>query len=189
MLEHIIQTYGYLAVFVGTFLEGETVLILAGVMAHGGYLNLPSVILAAFLGGLSADQIMFHIGRRRGASILAHRPKWNIRVQQAIGLINRARTPLMIVFRFLYGLRIVTSFALGMTNVSAIKFLFYNIAGALVWSSAIASGGYLFGKALEIILGDVKRYEYLIFLLVIMAGLLLWVVHHLRSGKKLNQVE
>jgi membrane protein DedA with SNARE-associated domain len=189
MLEHIIQTYGYLAVFVGAFLEGETILILAGVMAHGGYLHLSFVILAAFLGGLSADQFMFHLGRRRGASILAHRPKWNIRVQQAIGLINKIRTPLMIVFRFLYGLRIVTPFALGMTNVSAIKFLFYNIIGSVVWSSAIASGGYLFGKALEIILGDVKRYEYRIFLLVIMAGLVLWVVHYLRSRKKLNQIK
>jgi membrane protein DedA with SNARE-associated domain len=189
MLEHIIQTYGYMAVYVGTIFEGETVLILAGIMVHAGYLKLPYIIIAAFSGSLTADQFMFHLGRRRGASILAHRPKWNSRVQQALGLINRFRTPIMIVFRFLYGLRIVTPFALGMTNVSSVKFLFYNIIGALVWSSAIASGGYLFGKALGIILGNIKRYEYSIFLLVIMAGLLLWIVHYLRSQKRLNDIK
>lgn len=189
MLEHIIQTYGYLAVYVGTIFEGETILILAGIMAHEGYLKLPYIIIAAFSGSLTADQVMFHIGRRRGASILAHRPKWNYRVQQALGLVNRFRTPIMIVFRFLYGLRLVTPFALGMTNVSAVRFLFYNIIGALVWSSAIASGGYLFGKALGIILGNIQRYEYWIFLLVIMAGILLWLVHFLRFKKRLNQVK
>jgi membrane protein DedA with SNARE-associated domain len=177
MLEHIIQTYGYLAVYVGTLFEGETVLILAGIMVHAGYFKLPCIIAAAFSGSLTADQVIFHIGRRRGASILARRPQWDSRVQRALGLVNRVRTPLMIVFRFLYGLRVVTPFALGMTNVPAVKFLFYNIIGALVWSSTIASGGYLFGKALGIILGDIRRYEYLIFLLVIGAGFILWIVH------------
>jgi membrane protein DedA with SNARE-associated domain len=184
MLEHIIQTYGYMAVYVGTIFEGETILILAGIMVHAGYLKLPYIIIAAFSGSLTADQVMFHIGRRRGASILAHRPKWNSRVQQVLGLVNRFRTSIMIVFRFLYGLRIVTPFALGMTNVSAVKFLFYNIIGALVWSSAIASGGYLFGKALGIILGDIKHYEYLIFLFVIGVGFIVWIAHLLSEHYK-----
>jgi len=177
MIEHIIRTYGYLAVFAGTFFEGETILVLAGIMAHSGYLYLPFVILAAFSGALSADQIMFHLGRRRGTMILAKRPRWNTRVQRALVLVNKIRTPLMIAFRFLYGLRVVTPFTLGMTNVSAVKFLFYNIISAFLWACAIAGGGYLFGKALEIVLGNVKHYEYLIFLFVICAGLVLWTAH------------
>ena len=184
MLDHIIQTYGYMAVYVGTLFEGETILILAGIMVHAGYLKLPYIIIAAFAGSLTADQVMFHIGRRRGASILAHRPSWNSRVQQTLGLVNRFRTPIMIVFRFLYGLRIVLPFALGMTNVSAVKFLLYNIISALVWSSAVASGGFLFGKALGIFLGDIRRYEYLIFLFVIGVGFILWIAQLLSNRYK-----
>ena len=43
-LQGIIENYGFAAVLVGTFLEGETILILAGLAAHLGYLNLPLVI-------------------------------------------------------------------------------------------------------------------------------------------------
>ena len=47
-LESIVDTYGYLAVLLGTFLEGETILVLGGFAAHRGYLALPWVIVAAF---------------------------------------------------------------------------------------------------------------------------------------------
>jgi membrane protein DedA with SNARE-associated domain len=53
-LESIIETYGYWALLVGTFFEGETVLVLGGFAAHRGYLTLPWVILAAFIGSLCA---------------------------------------------------------------------------------------------------------------------------------------
>ena len=50
----LIQSYGYWAILAGTFLEGETILVLAGFAAHLGYLQLPWVILAAFAGSLPA---------------------------------------------------------------------------------------------------------------------------------------
>jgi membrane protein DedA with SNARE-associated domain len=45
-LASLIQEYGYAAVFAGTFIEGETVLIMAGFAAHRGYLVLPSILEA-----------------------------------------------------------------------------------------------------------------------------------------------
>ena len=56
-LQSIIENYGYAAIFIGTFLEGETVLVLAGMAAHRGYLVLTWVITAAFLGRLCGDQL------------------------------------------------------------------------------------------------------------------------------------
>ena len=55
----MIENYGYAAILVGTFLEGETILVLAGLAAQLGYLTLSGVILAAFLGSLSGDQLFF----------------------------------------------------------------------------------------------------------------------------------
>jgi membrane protein DedA with SNARE-associated domain len=180
MLEHIIRTYGYLAIFIGTFFEGETILILAGFLAHSGYLTLPGVILAAFMGSLSADQILFHLGRRYGNAILARSPLWKMRAEKALRLIEKVRTPLMIIFRFLYGLRTITPYTLGMTKVSSGLFLVYNIIGALAWSAAFAGGGYLFGTALEVMLGNIKRYERSILLSIIIAGISLWIAYKLR---------
>lgn len=56
-LESLVTSYGYPAVLVGTFLEGETILVLAGFLAHRGYLDLPLVILTAFLGTFTGDQL------------------------------------------------------------------------------------------------------------------------------------
>jgi membrane protein DedA with SNARE-associated domain len=57
--ELVIGSYGYIALFLGTFVEGETILLMAGFAAHLGYLYLPWVILVAFLGSLSGDQVFF----------------------------------------------------------------------------------------------------------------------------------
>ena len=51
-----------MAVILGTFLEGETILVLAGLAAHQGYLSLSGIILAAFAGSLCGDQLFFFWG-------------------------------------------------------------------------------------------------------------------------------
>ena len=58
-LQSIIENYGYAAILIGTFLEGETILVLAGLAAHQGYLELTGVIFSAFLGSLCGDQLFF----------------------------------------------------------------------------------------------------------------------------------
>ena len=63
-LESAIHSYGYWAILVGTFLEGETVLVLGGLAAFQGFLSLPGVILAAFVGSMCGDQLFFFLGRR-----------------------------------------------------------------------------------------------------------------------------
>ena len=64
LIQTLIQNYGYWAVFVGTFIEGETILLLGGFAAHRGYLALPWVIVAAFFGSLCGDQLFFFLGRK-----------------------------------------------------------------------------------------------------------------------------
>ena len=183
MLEHLIETYGYLAVLIGTFFEGETILILAGFAAHRGYLSLLGVILAAFAGTLCADQLMFYLGRRHSEALLARRPLWRERIDKAQRLLKRFHTPLILSFRFLYGLRTVTPFVIGMSTVPAWKFIIFNFIGALVWAIAIGSGGYIFGSALEILIGDIKRYEYYMLGLIALTGAGIWAIHLYRCRK------
>jgi membrane protein DedA with SNARE-associated domain len=182
-LEQWIDTYGYGAILLGTFLEGETVLILGGFAAYQGYLKLPWVILAAFLGTLSGDQLFFYIGRNYGAKILARRPGWQVRVERVKRLLDRFQDYLILLFRFLYGLRIVTPFVLGFSRVPRRRFLVLNAVGALVWATAIGTGGFLSGKALEALMGNLKRYEGVILGLGALAGIAVWVIHGFRRRK------
>jgi membrane protein DedA with SNARE-associated domain len=180
-LASFLRSYGYVAVFLGTALEGETILILAGFAAHRGYLELPWVILFAFLGSLAGDQTFFVIGRRNGRPFLDRHPLWRARISRAEELLHRYQMPVILGFRFLYGLRNVIPFAIGLSQISFRKFLFLNAAGALLWATVVGTAGYLFGSALEIFLGDLERHELKIALSICLVGMILWLIRYLRA--------
>ena len=158
-LEQIISSYGYLAVAAGTFLEGETILLLAGFAAHRGYLELPWVIFCGFLGTLFGDQLYYYIGRFRGITALAKRPCLKNKSERVFELLDKHQLWLILGFRFMYGLRAVTPFIIGVSGISPLRFLLLNIAGAFICSLTIGLLGYLFGQSIQILLGDIKRYE------------------------------
>jgi len=182
-LEHVIDSYGYLALVVGTFLEGETILVLGGIAAKLGYLRLPWVIVSAFVGTLMSDQLFFFLGRWQGQAFLLKHPHWQSRAEKVRRMLERHRIPIIIGFRFVYGFRTVTPFVLGMSRVPVIEFVVFNIVGAAAWASAIAGLGYAFGKAMELLLGDLRHYEKWILLSVIAVGTIIWLLH-LASDKK-----
>jgi membrane protein DedA with SNARE-associated domain len=175
--ESLLKTYGYWAILIGTFAEGETILILGGFAAHLGYLTLPWVILAAFVGGFCGDQLFFYLGRTHSQWLLARRPLWKERVNKAQRLLERFQTPVILGFRFIYGTRAVVPFVIGMGSVPIRKFIFLNTISALVWASVVGMGGYIFGNILEIIVGDIKRYERFIIAAIAVIGIALWTVH------------
>ncbi|HEX9973111.1 MAG TPA: DedA family protein [bacterium] len=179
--EILIQKYGYLAILIGAFLEGETILVLGGFAAHRGYLFLPYVILAAFIGTLFGDQLFFFIGRFKGREFLDRRPKWRLRAEKAQRLLERHHTLVIIGFRFIYGIRTVTPFVLGMSNVKTWRFIFLNFLSALTWASAIGTAGYFFGVTIEAILNDIKHYERLIILGIAGFGVIIWSFKFLRK--------
>jgi membrane protein DedA with SNARE-associated domain len=179
----VIQNYGYPAVFVGTFLEGETILVLGGFAAHRGYLSLPGVVTAAFAGSLLGDQLFFFLGRFQGRRLLKRLPSWGPKIKRAHAFLETYPTLSILTFRFLYGLRTVVPFAIGSSKVSALRFGVLNVCGAAVWSVAIGLGGYYFGRALELLIEDVKRYELLAMGAVALAGLAVWGVRALRRRR------
>jgi len=187
-LQTIIENYGYAAILVGTFLEGETILVLAGLAAHQGYLALSWVVLAAFAGSLCGDQLFFYLGRKHSQAVLSRRPAWKQKAEKVHRMMNRFQTPMILSFRFLYGLRTVAPFVIGMSPVSVKRFILLNAAGALVWAAAIASGGYFFGRALEVLIGKLKSYEIYIMGSVAMVGLLVWMFHFFRRRRQRSQL-
>ncbi len=171
-LQSLISQYGYVALFVGTFLEGETILILGGIAAQQGMLDLPWVIGLAFLGSLAGDQTAFLVGRRWGRAILARFPSWSGKVERIQSKMTRYLDLWMLSFRFFYGLRNPTPFVLATCGVPLGRFSLLNAIGALAWAAAGAGGGYLFGHALEGVLGDMKRFSlYLAGALLVLGGL------------------
>ncbi|MEO5694894.1 MAG: DedA family protein [Usitatibacter sp.] len=180
----LIDTYGYWAVFVGAFLEGETILALAGLAAYRGYLDFWAVVFTAMIAGFLGDQFFFFLGRYKGSEILARFPNWKARAHRFDDMLARWHAPLIVCIRFMYGFRIMGPIMLGMGRVPAWKFMVYNFIGAVIWAPLIAGIGYLFGGALEAVLHDLKRFEVWAAIAILLIGLATCVVHLVRVRRR-----
>ena len=183
-LPGLIDTYGYFAVFIGAFLEGETLLALGGLAAHRGYLDFWIVVAIAFVAGFAGDQFFFFLGRFRGTQILARFPDWQVRAHRFDDMFARWHAPLIVCIRFMYGFRIMGPILLGMGRVPAWKFVVYNLIGAAIWAPLIAGLGYLFGTAIEALLHDLKNFELWAAIALLTIGLALFVVPLIRFHRR-----
>ncbi len=176
MLKHYLELYGYPAIALGVVFEGETILILGGFAARQGYLTLHWVILAAFVGSLSSDQAWFHLARRYGQRMLEKRPAWQGKVAWVDRLLERYGALFFAGLRFLYGLRTIAPFAVGLTHAPALRFLIFNACGAAIWATAFGSAGFAFGAVVEANLEHIKRYQAVFFaLLAVVVGVVWWI--------------
>jgi membrane protein DedA with SNARE-associated domain len=177
----IIQDYGYIAVFIGAFLEGETILAMAGYAAFEGYLSLPRVIMLAATAGFLGDQFFFFLGRFRGRQILARFPGLQARAAKFDGMLARYHAPLIVLIRFMYGFRIAGPIFLGMGRVASWKFVVFNFIGACLWAPIVAIAGYVFGQAIEMFIQDSHRFQFAIFVAIAVAGAGMWWLHQRRK--------
>jgi membrane protein DedA with SNARE-associated domain len=183
MIDAFIRDYGYLAVFAGTFLEGETILLAAGYAAHRGLLDLPTVMLIATLGGTLGDQTAFFLGRWRGDALIARLPLLARQRHRVYALLARHSTLLILGVRFLYGLRIAGPILMGASAIDARRFALLNFSGAMLWAVAIAVAGYAFGIATAALLADIDHLEWLLLLIILASGGLVGLWHGLRAWR------
>ena len=146
-LQPIIAKYGLWAVFTGTFLEGETVLVTAGILAGEGLLKPLNVWLSAFLGAWSGHVFWFFIGRMFGTRYML--PKSN-RIEDRLAEVNkiileRPKTAIF-VLQYLYGMRIIGAMGLGMTSLSFARFIFYELLNCMLWAAVVFMAGYILGE-------------------------------------------
>jgi membrane protein DedA with SNARE-associated domain len=175
----LVAEHGYLITFLGALIEGETVLTLAGLAAHRGYLHLPALIALASLGSCIGDQVYFLIGRRYGKRLIARFPRFKPAVRRVDALVVRYAGVAVIAVRFLYGLRTVGPIAIGASRMPWHKFALFNVAGAIAWSAIWLMGGFLIGEMVHMLIGDVRHFEVWLFAGVAAAALALGAYFHL----------
>jgi membrane protein DedA with SNARE-associated domain len=162
-LEGLVTTYGPAVIFVGTFLEGETIVVVAGFLAHQGIIDPFAVAASAFLGSFLGDQFWFYLGRRHAEHPLATHITRHPLFTKVASAIEDHRIKFILTFRFIYGIRTISPVAVGLTDIPTKEFLLLNAIAAVIWAIAFTALGYLFGKAVETVLGDIKAIEHKIF--------------------------
>ena len=181
---NLTNNYGelaYLAIFIWTFLEGETIVLLTAAALSGGIINLNIwiVLLVSFLGSFSGDQLWFAVGRRYGAGLLARWPSLEDKTCGVFRLLDRHNDLFILTFRFIYGLRNISPFAIGMTHVSRRRFLALNALAAMTWANAFVWGGYFLGRAMDKYLGQASQLVLGLFVLTMLVG---WVLGRFKSA-------
>jgi len=178
-----VASYGYPAALVGALFEGETVLVLAGLFAHRGVLDLPLLVLLGAIGGALGDTVYFAVGRRYGTALLERFPKFAPAADRVQALIQRFPELTIFGIRFLYGLRTVGPAVIGSSAVSWPRFLLLNALGAVVWSACWVSAGYVLGEAAQRLLGRVMHVEREFFLGALLVALVITIGLRLRRRK------
>lgn len=171
-LESLIENYGLLAVLFGTAFEGETAAFLGGVAAHRHLLGYAAASITASVGSFSADQMFFYAGRYMRRVKIVQRIISKPAVSQVHALLERHPTGFVLAFRFLPGLRTISPVVIGTTTIPAARFLILNAVAATVWGQLFTGAGYLFGQAIESLLGRLSLHIHLLIALVAAIALL-----------------
>ena len=143
----------YAIAFVWAFFEGEIFVLFAGAAAAQGLLNPVLLVAVAAIGSFSGDQCWFFFGRRYGRALLRRFVRWRPRVEAVLDWVTEYDFLFIIGYRFVYGIRNISSFALGLSAVPSHRFMALNIVGSALWSASFVAIGYLFGELLGRALG------------------------------------
>ena len=167
-LEPTLNHYGYLAVFGLVLLEdfgipvpGETVLILAAVYAGAGRLSVWLVGLLGFLGAVVGDNIGFAIGHFGGRRLVERYGRYIFltpeRLDRATAFFERHGGKIIIVARFVEGLRQANGIIAGISGLHWARFLLFNAIGAALWVGVWTSVGYFSGNHITSIYNTATR--------------------------------
>ena len=130
-----IKDWGYLAVFLGSIVEGESVLITASAFAAFGYLSIYKIFLVAFCTTVFVDQVLFWIGYEVGIDWATRKwPKVEKAKTRVFELLTKMDIFFIFAFRFIYGIRAVSPLIIGSAKIRPSRFIFFNILSGLCWA-------------------------------------------------------
>jgi membrane protein DedA with SNARE-associated domain len=186
--------YGLWAILVLVLLEdfgvpvpGETVLIAGAVYAGAGRLNVVAVGCVGFLAAIAGDNIGYAIGRFGGRALVLRWGKYVFiteeRLDKAEDFFHRHGGKIIVIARFVEGLRQANGIIAGIAKMHWLRFLAFNMLGAALWVGAWVSIGYFAGQHITTIYNYLTRYSYyaLIVLAVVLAG---WIGLRVRAARK-----
>src|ERR1700733_6732115 len=186
LLRDALVHYGYWAVAAMLLLEsaglplpGETILLLAGFLAYSEHeLRLPWVIVVVIVATTLGGELGFAFGRHGGRPLIErYQHVFSIRAQSVARgerLFDRYGAATVFLARFLFGMRVLASLLAGALPMPWRKFVLFNFLGAAVWVSAICGAGYLFGGHVGRLAHDLKRFDLVVAIVVVLGALWLW---------------
>lgn len=170
------------ALFVGFILPGETVAILGGVAANRGHVPFWLVLTVVIAAAVIGDSVGFEVGRALGPRILRLRilQRHSGRIDEARDFLARRGGWAVLLGRWVAFFRAVMPALAGTSGMRYRTFLTFNVAGGILWGSAVVTAGYLAGASYTRVEQAIGKDSALIVLGIVIIGLLIW---HLRRRR------
>ena len=160
------QHLAYIIIFFWCILEGELALLLGGIFAHEGHVNLGLIIFVAGLGGFTGDQIYFYIGRYNKKYIQKKLKKQRRKFAVAHLLLQKFGGLIIFLQRYMYGFRTVIPMSIGITRYDAKKFAIINLLSAWIWAAITILLAWYFGQEIWAFVKWAEEHWYLAALLI-----------------------
>jgi len=189
--------YGYWAILLLVMVEdfgvpvpGETILIAGAIFAGAGRLNVVAVGVIGFLAAVVGDNIGFAIGHFGGRALVLRWGRYvgitENRLAKTEVFFDRHGGKIIVVARFIEGLRQANGIIAGITGMHWLRFVAFNALGAALWVGTWVTAGYFAGNHITAIYHNLTVYSYyaLIAVAVLLAA---WLFVRLRRRRRRRQ--
>jgi len=143
-----LSTYGYAVLFLYSLGGGFLALLGAGVLSFMGKMDITLSITIAFIANFIGDGLLFYMARYHKREMMEYLSKHKRKLAFSHLLLKRRGSWIIVIKKFIYGLKTLVPLAIGLSKYSFLKFSLYNAIGAFIWAMVVGGLSYLFGGAI-----------------------------------------
>jgi len=196
-VQPLLERYGYgasvvavMAEGVGIPLPGQTLLMASSLEAAAGRMNIVLVVLFATAAAIIGNSIGYAIGRWGGRAALTRLKVNPVRQQHLDDLFERRGGLVILVARFVDGLRQLNGIVAGILQMPWWRFTAYNVAGAILWTCVWSLGIYYLGRDVHVIADVFHRPARLLYALSVIAivPVVAYLLRRDNRGDRLGEV-
>ena len=193
VLFKLLAEHVYLILFVSLILEfaalplpGETMMVVAGIMAYNNHGSYIGMIVASALGTVLGMQFSYEVGRRLGTKAVDKYGSYigltPYRMTKAAEFFNKFGNIVIVIAYFLPGVRHILGYFSGISRIDAKKFHIYSTIGGIFWVVVIITLGYVLGPSAPHAFKLLHKYGTMLFILAI-AALFIYLIYKKLGAK------
>jgi membrane protein DedA with SNARE-associated domain len=171
--------------FVGLVAPGETAMLLGGLVAGQGRIDVITLIAIVWACAVAGDLTSFYLGRRLGRAFLVkHGPKVQItesRLHHVEAFFDRHGGKAILIGRFVGLVRAIAPFLAGSSGMPLRRFVPYDVVGAGLWGSTFVLLGYIFWQSFSQLVDYAKKGALALGAVIVLVVAIVWVVRWLRD--------
>jgi len=179
-----LATYGYIGLFLYSLGGGFIALIGAGVLSYMGKMDLTTVMIVAFTANIIGDTLLLYMARYQKTMMMEGLRKHRRKLALAHVMMKKYGSWIIIMQKFVYGIKTLIPIAIGLTKYDFKKFLVLNIIGAIVWTLVFGFGSYYSGDFLMKLAGVISDKPWIAPVILVVFGGGLWLYMEKATKKK-----